>query len=128
MIAATMAFGFFQLLQRTAGAQGTRTNVVSTLQGTLVITTGATVALAIAKAEPTIVAAAAIASGVVLLVNLAAYIFFALTKPELLQSEKFALRKMEIEQGFMGDDVAGFIKHARESSGALPPPAGGDKK
>jgi predicted membrane channel-forming protein YqfA (hemolysin III family) len=46
-------------------------------------------------------------------VYIAAYVFFALTNPDLLRSEKFTIQKMAIQQGIIGDDISGYIKFVK---------------
>ncbi len=40
-------------------------------------------------------------------VALCAYVFFMIKDPDALRNESFVIRKMEIERGIVGDDIAG---------------------
>jgi hypothetical protein len=42
------------------------------------------------------------------LLFIVAYIYFCITNPDALRSEKFALTKMAIERGISGDNLAGI--------------------
>ena len=50
---------------------------------------------------------------VTILIFLGIYIYFALTDPDLLRSEKFSIQKMAIQHGFIGDDLTGYVKIAK---------------
>jgi hypothetical protein len=39
-----------------------------------------------------------------------AYVYFALRDPDALRSESFALRKMAIQKGIIGDDLMGHVE------------------
>lgn len=47
-----------------------------------------------------------------LLLYASSYIFFALTDPDALRSEKYKLQKMAIEQGLYGDSGIGLLEPA----------------
>ena len=50
-----------------------------------------------------------IGSGATMAIFLAAYIYFVLTNPDALRSERFTLSKMAMQQSEKGDDLHGFF-------------------
>ncbi len=52
--------------------------------------------------------------GVFMLLYAVAYVFFALTDPDALRSEKYKLQKIAIEKGLFGDSLTG-LKQIDES-------------
>ena len=48
-------------------------------------------------------------TGISALIYLVAYIYFMGRNPDLLRSESFTLRKLEIEKGIIGDSLTGII-------------------
>lgn len=46
--------------------------------------------------------------GIVLAIYLVWYSIFASSNPDLLRSERFSIRKMEIERGLVGDATSGM--------------------
>jgi hypothetical protein len=71
------------------------------------------------KAPGWVIVLLATAFGIVFLIYLAAYVYFALKAPDALRSEKFTLSKLAIEKSVKGDNIAGFIDPTKE----LPPPS-----
>lgn len=55
----------------------------------------------------------------VVVVFLVVYCSFAIRNPDALRSERYALSRMAMERGMIGDDRAGL--HAASQSGASPP-------
>lgn len=69
---------------------------------------------------------------VFMLLYAAFYIFFALTDPDALRSEKYKLQKIALEHGYYGDNHTGLIeaeiepkKKVSKSRVALPKPEAG---
>lgn len=62
----------------------------------------------------------AVAAGVVLLVLLFMYCYFAFKCPDLIRSESFVIRKMEIERAAIGDSLIGTIDDSQTSVPQLP--------
>jgi hypothetical protein len=61
-----------------------------------------------------------VAAGVVVLVAVVLISICLFTRPDLLRSEKFLIRRMEIEQGAIGDNLLGVIaKDAKPATAAL---------
>lgn len=60
-------------------------------------------------ADTWLLIAFASAGGLCLLVLLSVYVFFAIRDPDALRSEKFVIRKMEIEQSSIGDSERGVL-------------------
>lgn len=58
----------------------------------------------------------AIFAGFAVLLYFFAYIYFMLTDPEYLRTEKFVLRKKEIEKGYFGDNITGVIDLQKETT------------
>jgi len=54
--------------------------------------------------------------GLILLVTLCVFVYFSITKPEFLRSEKFQTNKMAMENGYLGDAKYPFPneEHIRE--------------
>lgn len=52
----------------------------------------------------------AILTVLVVIIFLIVYIYFMLKNPECLRTEKYLLRKTEIEKGYFGDNVTGQIE------------------
>lgn len=55
-------------------------------------------------------------TGLVAIIYLGAYIFFAIRSPDALRSETFTLSKLAIERSVTGDNLAGFIDPAIDKS------------
>lgn len=49
-----------------------------------------------------------------LVVMLGAFIIFSRRNPDLLRTESYTLRKMEIERGFLGDSESGLLEASPE--------------
>jgi hypothetical protein len=56
------------------------------------------------------------------------YVCFAFKNPELLRSEKFLIRKMEIEQSSIGDSIKGVVGTGERVLQSLPQPTGEEKE
>lgn len=52
--------------------------------------------------------------GITILLFLSSYIYFMLTNPDALRSEKYTIQKMAIESGLVGDDIQGLIDIEKE--------------
>lgn len=63
----------------------------------------------------------------IVLLGLVVFAVLVVRKPDLLRSEKFHIRKLEIEQASMGDNLMGLIDTTAMSGPLLPQPpkAGG---
>ena len=86
-----------------------RSSVINPLQWTLVIVTFALLAFAAVPHIPArLVIGAACADGSVLAALLGAYVFFMITDPDALRSEKYALVKTAIERRLLGDSLTGL--------------------
>ncbi len=70
---------------------------------------GLSTALA-AKAPTWALIALTVMLGVFMLLYAVSYVFFALTDPDALRSEKYKLQKLAIEQGLFGDSLSGLKK------------------
>jgi hypothetical protein len=57
--------------------------------------------------------------GILLLLFVCVYIYFAITNPDALRSEHYSLSKMAIERGLVGDSVSGLIDENDTKSTAL---------
>lgn len=60
-------------------------------------------------AAPWVLYLMAVILGLICIVYLAGYIFFAFRSPDYLRSEKFTLSKMAIERSITGDNISGLI-------------------
>lgn len=68
--------------------------------------------------------AGAICVGVTLIMILGFFVYFAVTDKDALRSERFAITKMAIERGALGDDERGL--YTVEDDGRLRPEAGNE--
>jgi len=63
---------------------------------------------------------------------LGSYVYFALTSPDALRSERFTLSKMALEKNLIGDSRAGLIgideMQTSQQLAALPSPEEGGRK
>jgi hypothetical protein len=53
---------------------------------------------------------------------LVAYWYFAITNPDLLRTERYAIQKYAMEKGYVGDSTTGFMKIPLDDPLRLPPP------
>ena len=51
-----------------------------------------------------------IASATSIAVYIAGFIYFALTDPDLLRTERYLIQKTAIEHGLVGDSTTGFVR------------------
>ena len=96
------------LIQR-GTARGSRSNVLASLIWALALMTAAfvgSIAAAAAGAGAVFFAALMIVSFVFLL---GWYSYFAINDPDALRSERFAIQKLSIERGSIGDSAAGVF-------------------
>ena len=99
---------FKSLLQQARVAQS-RSSAINPLQWTLLILLATTLVLVVeASTPPWLLVSVASASGTVLLVLIAAYIYFMLTNPDALRSEKYSLAKTAMEKKWLGDSLTGL--------------------
>lgn len=97
-----------------ADAKGNRTSIMTPITWVLGVMLSALVLCARSGTPGWLLVALAVATGLVLVVALVVYTYAALTKPDLLRTEHFTLRKMEIQKGYFGDSRTGL--HSGETS------------
>lgn len=94
---------------RQAQVGQSRSSVINPLQWTLVIVTAALLALTAIPHAPTgLIIGVACADGLVLLLIVAAYVFFMLKNPDALRSETYSLAKTAIDRKLLGDSLTGL--------------------
>jgi len=100
---------FIQSLQQ-AFRQDSKSTVLKSLGWLISILSTATIFASRYGLDKWLVVMFAILDCIVILIYIAAYIYFAIKDPEQLRSEKFSIQKMAIQHGYVGDDLAGFFK------------------
>lgn len=50
---------------------------------------------------------------IMVLLYIGAYIYFMLKDPDALRSERYTLKKMEIQKGFQGDNLTGILPETK---------------
>ncbi len=99
---------FFRTLFQHALAQS-RSSAINPLQWALFILVVATVGLTLEpRTPPWLLVSAACAAGADLLLLFVAYVFFMVTAPDALRSEKFSLAKTAMEKRYLGDNLTGL--------------------
>ena len=102
------------------GVKSTVLNPVSWLIGVLL----AGLAACLASTPPSwLVVALAIFIGITVVLFLVMYVYFAITSPDSLRSERFTLSKMAIEKSIKGDNLFGLIDPAMVVNARLLPTA-----
>ena len=97
---------------RGATAKGARSSALHALQWVLGLLLAAVLASIVAGAEKWVLISIGAAIGLVLFTFLGAYIFLLRTDRDALRSENYAISKMAIDRGLIGDDLSGFIDPA----------------
>lgn len=91
-------------------AQGNRSTVLHSLGWLLGICSASSISAFGFKAPIWLGTMFGIAAAISIALYLMSYIYFGLTNPDLLRSEKYHIQKMAIQKGFVGDNSTGFIK------------------
>jgi len=98
-----------------------RSSVVNPLQWTLVIVTVPILFLVMVPNAPSwLIAGFAIADAIVLILLIVAYVFFMLTDPAALRSEKYSLVKTAIDKKLLGDSLTGLIERFEDPDAKMP--------
>jgi hypothetical protein len=122
-----MAIELIRSFLQQANATGTKSTALSDLRWfTGLVLTALLIALKF-NAISWILISLVVLLGLISVVYLAVYIFFALKSPDALRSEKFTLSKLAIERSVTGDNITGFIDPAVDKR-ALNLPATTPKK
>jgi hypothetical protein len=114
-------FQIFQALINQNDASGQRSSVLGPLLRVLILLVSAILGLRFLGRQQGsdetdwVVVSIAIAGAVVLLSFLVAYFYSLLKNPELLRTEHYHLRKLEIRKGLMGDSRRGLLEDAEDS-------------
>lgn len=99
-----------------------RSTVLQPLNWLTAILVAGVVSLSATGAQAWLLVVFAVGLAVLVVCYLVAYWFFAKTNPEMLRSEQFSLRKMEIERGYVGDNLSGLSHPTADGRPVLPPP------
>jgi hypothetical protein len=86
---------------------GARTTVLNTLAWMAVLLMTGLIGSAVVKAPEWLLVMLAVLFALDFVVFILAYIYFARTNPEMLRSEHFAIKKLEIEHRIYGDNTTG---------------------
>lgn len=108
---------YLQSLFQRADIGQSRSAITNPLQWAIAILIAGIVLLWRAGAPTWILAVPVIFLGLFLVLFIGAYVYFAVKDPVALRSEHFALSKIAIEHGLMGDSISGLI----DESKVLPP-------
>ena len=118
-------WSILESLLRQARIGQSRSSVVNPLQWTLVILISGLLALVFAHAPEWLIRLFAYAIGLVVVLLVAAYLFFMIKNPDALRSEKFSLMKTAMEKKVLGDSLTGLMEAFEgPESKALVPSAG----
>ena len=120
-MASTPPWPITALLRQTLQGRS-RSTVLTSLGWLLGILLTAILGAVYLKAPGLLVAALSAQEFITVGLYLYAYVFFMRTDPEALRSERYALGKLAIDKGVIGDDLAGIIEV--EPSGTSIVPAG----
>ncbi|WP_316238598.1 hypothetical protein [Bradyrhizobium sp. SZCCHNR1015] len=94
---------------------GARSTVLQTLSWMMVLLALALVGSAVAHIAEWLLVLLSVLLSIDFIVFIGAYIYFAKINPELLRSEQYAIRKLEIEHRIVGDDMTGPIEEVVEA-------------
>ena len=109
-----------------ARTQGSRRNALASLGWLIGLLLPAMIVSVSLDLPTPFVVILVIAFGLVLVLFVAAYIYFMLKNPDALRSEKYVISKMVIDKGLVGDDLIGLIaasdtsRHPRLPSSGQP--------
>ena len=93
-----------------SNTEGRRSTVLTDLRWIFAVLLGATLFSAWQDLPALLTAALGSAAGLSFLIILGSYLYFARRNPDLLRSEQYSLRKLEIERGFLGDSTTGLLQ------------------
>lgn len=106
-----------------ADARGRRSTALTDLRWALAALLVAFIVAAGVGTVPWVVTFLAICTAATLIALLVSHFLFVRDDPDLLRSESFTLRKMEIERGLLGDSRVGLApaeKEVRALPGSMP--------
>ena len=89
-------------------AHGSRSTVLHSLGWLLGICSASSISAFSLKAPSWLGTIFGIGAAISIALYLIAFVYYGLTDPDLLRSEKYYLHKMAIQRGFFGDDLTGF--------------------
>ena len=112
--------GFLAYLARLS-ASGSRSSVLGTALVLLGLVLAALLAAISAGASAPVISMLQVFCGVAFGLCSVGYVYFALTNPDFLRSERYTLERLRIEKGLLGDSVSGF----RQIGEGGPPGASG---
>lgn len=90
-------------------ATGTKSTVLKPLGWLIGILVSASIASYYFKSPNWVGFTFVLFTGISILLYLISYIHFMRKDPDFLRSESFTLRKLEIEKGFIGDNISGQL-------------------
>ncbi len=114
-----MALHLLRAFLSQANSYGSRSTALGTIQWLMAILLGGLIALFSAKAATWSVGLVGAMLALAFVLYLYAYLFFMFKDPDALRSERYSLRRMEIEKGLIGDNVSGLLDPARSRSNVL---------
>lgn len=123
-----MAIELLRSFLQQATASGSRSTVLTDLRWFAGISFSALLIALKFSAPVWILVFIAVILGLICLIYLGAYVFFAVRTPDALRSERFTLSKMAIERSVTGDNLAGFIDPMTDDSRPLTLPASPPKE
>lgn len=100
-----------------AEGKGSKTTALQPLLFVCIVVAGVLVTAATQNAAAWLQVGAAIVLALLLIVYVIMFVYFARTNPDCLRSERYAIRKMEIEQSAIGDTERGFMNGSLPSGG-----------
>jgi hypothetical protein len=111
----------YSFLQR-ATTTGARSTVLTDLRWFLgLVISGLLIAWHI-QSPSWLLALFGVVLGLAVLIYFCAFIYFGITNPDALRSERFSLSKLAIERSITGDSVKGFLDPVTENARQLPAP------
>ena len=94
---------------RQATVGGSRSTALQPLQWALGILLSATICSAVLNAPSWLTVTFSALSISIVVLFVVAFVYFMLTAPDALRSERFTLKKMAIERGILGDSLVGTL-------------------
>jgi len=101
-------------LLRSSDAEGKRSTALTDLRWVFAVSVVALLVAGGFRLPAWIVTLFAVSFTLVLVAVLASHFIFLRSNPDLLRSESFTLRKMEIERGLLGDSIVGLSPASAE--------------
>ena len=91
-------------------ASGSKSTAVQTIQWAVAILLAGVIGLVYVDAPDWLLYCVAAMLGIAVVLFVGAYIYFMRKDPDALRSERYALAKLKLEKGIIGDDIAGLVR------------------